>query len=52
MMARLSEEEIARIRREHNIKPEHIGPTPQNKRRKPSGKKAPEPSVDVCALFT
>lgn len=41
-MAKLSEEELERIRRQHGIKPEHIGRTPMDKRVKPNGKKAPE----------
>ena len=41
-MAKLSERELADIRRAHGIRPEHIGPLPQDKRQKPSGRRGQE----------
>lgn len=37
-MAKLTEQELAEIRKQHNIKPEHLG----KQRSRPSGKSAPD----------
>lgn len=43
VMAKLTEQEIAEIRRAMKIKPEDIGKRGKDQKRKPSGLKAPEP---------